>query len=96
MYRQTVKHTASRTASTPREVENAPEGMPALSSGREDEESEDKQQRVEEGHASHGGAWAKAWRKEGTCLGTRALIWFSMERVSRRDEVGTGDCSEWS
>lgn len=61
-------------------------GMPILPSGREDQESKDGSKGVGNGMPATGDAQAKAWRKEGTCLGTRALIWFSRDRVRARAE----------
>ena len=70
------------------------------SSGREEEEtSKTGSKGVGKGMPAREDTQAKAWRKEGTCLGTRTLIWVQCgmcEGLGRRDEVSTGDCSEGS
>lgn len=89
---ETVKRIASRTASTPREVENAPRGD---ASGREDQESKDRQQRGGEGHASHRGHTGKGLEERRHMSGNKSFDLVQQgpcEGLSRRDEVGPEDC----
>lgn len=71
-------------------------GMPILPSGREDQESKDRQQRGGERHASHRGRTGKGLEERRHMSGNKSFDLVQQgpcEGPSRRDEAGPGDCS---
>ena len=99
MQRKHPEHSATGTASTPREVAHTQRdaNLIILMGGRRGLHGQEQRPGAGCAHQRGQMVRAQAYRKEGACFGMRTLIWVQhgmWAYLGRRDKSGTGSCTK--